>query len=63
MKLKKIFSLGLAAAMTASLLAGCGSGNPTSSTLFLWLRTDMTYARINEVDQISNLFPLRSVYT
>ena len=32
MKLKKIFSLGLAAAMTASLLAGCGSGNPTSST-------------------------------
>ena len=32
MKLKKIFSLGLAAAMTASLLAGCGSGNPASST-------------------------------
>lgn len=32
MKLKKIFSLGLAAVMTASLLAGCGSGNPASST-------------------------------
>ena len=32
MKLKKIFSLGLAAAMTASLLAGCGSRNPASST-------------------------------
>ena len=32
MKLKKIFSLGLVAAMTASLLAGCGSGNPASST-------------------------------